>query len=159
MDAVTSFHSSLVPLAVYGRVGYGLCVDACGLEDYSTRYTTVDDYNGHQHRNYHGEGRKEEFNCLSLLPSLAVRRYRTWIDPAVLLCEEVSKGMSGEGGGLNRRRLPFCSFSCCELLLWSLALLTGAGRWTWTELPVPVLALKGVDYSPLEHKRRSAVVC
>lgn len=81
-----------------GTVGYGLCVDACGLEDYSTRYTTVDDYNGHQHRNHHGEGRKEEFNCLSLLPSLAVRRYRTWIDPAVLLCEEVSKGMSGEGG-------------------------------------------------------------
>jgi len=67
-------HSSLVPLAVYcrERVGYGLCVqvDACGLEDYSTRYTTVDDYDGYQHRNHHGEGRKENSIALRCCPLL-----------------------------------------------------------------------------------------
>lgn len=100
MDVVTSFHSSLVPLAEYERVGYGLCVDAYGLEDY-IQYTRVGDYDGYQHRNYHSEGRKEKFNCFSLLPSLAVRRYCT--EPGstqpCFLCEEVSKGMSGGGGG------------------------------------------------------------
>ena len=129
MDVVTSFHSSLVPLAEYERVGYGLCVDAYGLEDY-IQYTRVGDYDGYQHRNYHSEGRKEKFNCFSLLPSLAVRRYCT--EPGstqpCFLCEEVSKGMSG-GGWVNRRRLPFCSFSCCELLLCLVACALLTGGW------------------------------
>lgn len=50
---------------------------------------------------------KAEKKKIQLLFTAALSRgetvlYRTWIDPAVLLCEEVSKGMSGGGGGESK---------------------------------------------------------